>query len=71
MTKNQPQKKFKTIYSLDEIPTHFESEDAERDFWAEHDLSEELWNSLPNATDRLDKIAPLPEGTQRRKRMAS
>jgi hypothetical protein len=53
------------IHSLDEIPQHFDSEDAERDWWAEHDLSLELWDSLEDTTAELDEIMPLPEGPRR------
>jgi hypothetical protein len=48
------------IKSLDEIPAHFESEDAEREWWASHDLSLEVWESLEDTTAELDEIAPLP-----------
>jgi len=70
MKRKQPQRAFKIIHSLDEIPTHFASEDDERDFWAEHELSDELWDSLPDANEELDRIAPLPDGARRRKRVA-
>ena len=60
----------KIIHSLDEIPSHFESEDDERDFWAEHDLSEELWNSLPDDNEELDRIAPLSDSPEKRRRAA-
>ena len=63
MTKKHPRKTFKIIYSVDEIPSHFDSEDEERDFWAEHELSDELWDSLPDATRELDRIAALPDAT--------
>ena len=39
--------KKKQIDSLDEIPAHFASEDAERDWWAEHSFSAKLLASLP------------------------
>lgn len=56
----------KPIYSLDKIP-EFQSEDEEREFWAEHEFSDELWDSLPDAAEELNRIAPLPD-TPRRSR---
>jgi hypothetical protein len=35
------------INTLDEIPSHFDSEDAERDWWAAHSFSAKLLASLP------------------------
>ena len=43
--------KKKQIHSLDEIPTDFESEDAERDWWAQHSFSAKLLASLPPVDD--------------------
>lgn len=37
--------KLKIVHSLEEIPP-FESEDDERDWWSEHDLSQKLYRSL-------------------------
>jgi hypothetical protein len=54
------------IFSLDEIPD-FATEDEERDWWAEHEFSEELLESLPDLTHELDEIAPLPESPKRRR----
>jgi hypothetical protein len=54
------------IYSLDEIPD-FADEDEERDWWAEHEFSDELWDSLPDATEELDRIAPLADSPERRR----
>jgi hypothetical protein len=54
--------KRKVIYSLEDIPDHFESEDEEREWWADHEFSEELLNSMEDTTAELDKIAPLPDG---------
>ncbi len=34
------------IRSVDEIPKSFSSEDEEREWWATHDLSEELYDKL-------------------------
>ena len=59
MTK--PSRKLTIIQSLEDIPERFESEDAEREWWATHDLSEDLYNSLDDITHELDEIAPLPE----------
>lgn len=39
-----------TVRSMDEIPA-FASEDAEREWWATHDLSEELYDKLKDASD--------------------
>jgi len=36
------------VHSLDEIPT-FESENEERDWWASHDLSDDLYEHLEKA----------------------
>ena len=58
-------KRMKIIHSLDEIPDHFESEDAERDWWAEHDYSKELYESLPDLTSELDELAPQVPNKQR------
>ena len=54
------------INSLDEIP-HFKNEDEERDWWATHEFSDELWDSLPDASEELDEILPLPDGKCSRK----
>jgi hypothetical protein len=51
-------KKTKLIHSLDEIPTDFASEDEERDWWANHELSEELLNSMEETTEELDRLFP-------------
>jgi hypothetical protein len=51
---------------LDEIP-EFANEDEEREFWWTHEFSDELWDSLPDASEELDEIAPLPTGPRRRK----
>lgn len=34
------------VSSLDEIPTHFSSEDEEREWWATHEFSDELYDEL-------------------------
>ena len=59
------EKKLITIQSLDEIPERFDSEDDEREWWATHDLSAELYESLDDVTHELDEIAPVPEGPLR------
>ena len=46
--KDEPPYELNVIRSLDEIPDHFESEDAEREFWGTHEFSEELLDSLPD-----------------------
>jgi len=53
------------IHSLDDIPERFDSEDDEREWWATHDLSADLYDSLPDVTHQLDDIAPLPEAPVR------
>jgi hypothetical protein len=65
--KPEPKYERTPIYSLDEIPD-FANEDEERDFWAEHEFSDELWDSLPDMTAELDEIAPLPQEAEGRKR---
>ena len=54
-----PKTKRAVINSASEISEHFESEDAEREWWANHDLSFELWESLTDTTSGLDEVAPL------------
>lgn len=44
------------IHSLDEIP-HFADEEEERAFWDSHEMSPELWRSLPPAPD--DMLPPI------------
>ncbi|HEY4685857.1 MAG TPA: hypothetical protein VII57_07410 [Dehalococcoidia bacterium] len=56
--KRQPTAR-KIIHSLNEMPD-FASEDEEREWWAQHELSDELYNSLEDVSAELDKIAPLP-----------
>jgi hypothetical protein len=62
-------KKLKVIHSLDEIPD-FESEDEEREWWWEHELSDELWDSLPKTTPKLDEMAFRRQMDDQRKRAA-
>jgi hypothetical protein len=64
MTNSKRKMTRKIIHSLEEIPDHFASEDEERDWWAEHEFSEELLNSLEDTTSELDIIAPLPRKTR-------
>lgn len=45
----------KTIRSLDEIPS-FASEDEEREWWATHDLSEELYDKLQLSREESKKL---------------
>jgi len=42
------------INSLDEIPSTFASEDAEREYWETHEFSEALLDSLPMTRGPLD-----------------
>ena len=58
------------INSLDEIPD-FASEDEERAFWAEHEMSDELWDSLPDAAEELNRIAPLPDASSSKSKRAA
>ena len=51
---DKPRYELTVIRSLDEIPNHFESEDAERDFWGSHEFSEELLNMLPDEDPGFD-----------------
>lgn len=44
-----------TIRSLDEIPS-FASEDEEREWWATHDLSEELYDKLELSPEESKKL---------------
>jgi uncharacterized DUF497 family protein len=46
----------KIISSLDEIPSSFASEDEERDFWASHEFSDELYDQLQAASGSLDDL---------------
>ena len=41
----------KMIHSVDEIPLTFTSEDDERDWWATHEFSEELYEELRDYSD--------------------
>jgi len=54
MHKEEPQYELLVIRSLDEIPDHFESEDAEREFWGTHEFSKDLINSLPEEPPDFD-----------------
>ena len=40
------------VHSRDEIPAHFTSEDTEREWWATHELADEL---LPN-DETIDRL---------------
>jgi hypothetical protein len=39
------------IHSLEEIPDSFSSEDEEREWWATHELSDALYEQLPDYTE--------------------
>jgi hypothetical protein len=43
------------IRSLDDIPKSFSSEDEEREWWARHDLSEDLYERLQASTRGLTR----------------
>jgi hypothetical protein len=46
-----------SVTSLGEIPA-FASEDEEREWWAAHQMSEELYAQLQDVSAQLDKILP-------------
>jgi hypothetical protein len=54
----QPDYELIVINSLEEIPV-FTNEDEEREFWATHEFSDELWESLPHDTTELDELLPV------------
>ena len=45
-----PNREMTVIHSMDEVPD-FASEAEEAAWWATHELSEELWRSLPRMPD--------------------
>jgi len=49
----------KTIRSVEEIPTRFASEDEEREWWATHDLSEELYDQLEATPSNAEDLLAL------------
>jgi hypothetical protein len=55
------------VDSLDEIP-RFANEDEEREWWATHELSEQLYERLEDTSSELDQILPLtkPKAKPRR-----
>ena len=63
------------IHAEYEILDHFDSEDAEREWWATHEFSGELWDALEDKSGEiaaeLDEILPLPTGPRRRAGAAS
>ena len=69
--KKKPKYERTVIHSEDEIPGQFESEDAEREWWATHELSDKLWDTHEDTSGELavelDEIIPLPEGPRRAK----
>jgi gas vesicle protein len=44
------------IHSLNEIPATFASEDDERDWWATHEFSEELYETLRDYSDDHQRL---------------
>ncbi len=55
----------KTVASVDDIP-EFESEREESDFWANHELSEEVWsNAKPLPKSILPPAGPRAAGPMR------
>jgi hypothetical protein len=58
------------INSLDEIPGSFESEDAEREYWATHEYSDEVWQSLEDVTDELDGFVQAAQRRDKRQSKA-
>jgi hypothetical protein len=65
--KQKPKYERLVINSLDEIP-EFADEDEDREYWWTHEFSDELWDSLPVASDELDEILPLPDGKRSRRK---
>jgi hypothetical protein len=51
------------IHSLNEIPD-FATEDEEREWWATHDLSPELYDSLPSETTPSGRVIITLERTK-------
>ena len=66
MTKTKAKKKI-VIRSIEEIPS-FESEDMEREWWATHDMSEELYNKLERAAPELKAILNTQRPGDRQRR---
>jgi hypothetical protein len=64
--KRKTVKKVSIIHSFDEIPK-FSSEDEEREWWATHDLSEQLYDQLEESQAELEEILPLKEWLPKRK----
>jgi hypothetical protein len=64
--KRKTVKKVSIVRSLDEIP-EFSTEDEEREWWAVHDLSEQLYDQLEDSREELEEILPLREPLPRRK----
>jgi hypothetical protein len=54
-----PKRRFQVVHSLDEIPSAFASEDDERDWWAEHELSGEVWDQLKPTWRDIRETRPL------------
>ena len=48
-------KRVKTVHSLSEIPP-FSSEDEEREWWATHDLSEDLYDQLRGTSEGANEL---------------
>ena len=65
MTQRKTAKRMKIIHSLAEIPA-FKSEDEERAWWDEHDLSSELYDGIPENTGDVPPIQPPSEQAPRR-----
>ncbi|MBI1925150.1 hypothetical protein HYR99_12990 [Candidatus Poribacteria bacterium] len=53
---NFKKEKLIAIHSLSEIPTTFVSEDEERDWWARHYLSDELYEQLEDRTEVVREL---------------
>jgi len=64
--KRKAVKKVSVIHSLDEIP-EFSTEDEEREWWATHDLSEQLYDQLEDSQAELEEILPLRERLPKQK----
>lgn len=63
-------RKRKIIHSLSDIPLSFPSEDEEREWWADHELSEQALNEFQDLTAEFNARHPI-EPKEPRKRAAS
>ena len=57
MTRSTPKRQI--VRSLDEIPTWFASEDAERDWWAAHELSTDVMEAMRPTWEDIVDMGPV------------